>query len=197
MLPGCAPLGGAASAVAAGPFGVGLVWQVLYARSAMSAQPTHAQLARALVSRARSGTLCSHATDPAGYPYGSLVAFAADERGRPVLCISKLAEHTTNLRARPEASLLVAELHAAAADAPSAHDPLAHGRVTLLGPCLPIPSDEVASARATFLAQHPDAVRYIDFTDFSLYRLEPIALRYVGGFGRMSWIAAADYSVRG
>ncbi|HSO35739.1 MAG TPA: DUF2470 domain-containing protein, partial [Labilithrix sp.] len=34
---------------------------------------------------------------------------------------------------------------------------------------------------------------YVDFKDFAFYRLEPTSLRYVGGFGRMSWVSADDY----
>jgi putative heme iron utilization protein len=44
-----------------------------------------------------------------------------------------------------------------------------------------------------FLAVQPDAAYYVDFRDFAFYRLEPLALRYVGGFGRMSWVTAEDY----
>jgi hypothetical protein len=47
--------------------------------------------------------------------------------------------------------------------------------------------------RETFLAHQPTASYYVDFSDFAFYRLEPTALRYVGGFGRMSWVSAADY----
>lgn len=32
----------------------------------------------------------------------------------------------------------------------------------------------------------------VDFADFAFYRLEPQALRYVGGFGRMSSADAKD-----
>lgn len=155
----------------------------------MSREPTHAQLARELVGRAASAALSTHAKEPAGFPYGSLVAIAADDRGRPVLCISRLAEHTVNLSARSEASLLLT----APCQPPATGDPLAHGRVTLLGLCAPVPAEERQDARALFLARHADATRYIDFADFTLYRLEPVALRYVGGFGRMSWVSTEDY----
>ncbi len=50
-----------------------------------------------------------------------------DAHGRPVLCLSALAEHFCNFGADPRASLLVAE-----AMVPGT-DPLAGGRVTLVG----------------------------------------------------------------
>src|SRR6266478_3218355 len=70
--------------------------------------PTHAERARTLVSRLSTGTLCTLALEPAGYPYGSFVTVAFDE-GNPVFLISALAEHTRNLERDERASLLVAE----------------------------------------------------------------------------------------
>jgi len=103
--------------------------------------PTHAERARTLVSRIPTGTLCTIALEPEGYPYGSFVTVAFDA-GNPVFLISGLAEHTKNLERDPRASLLVAES--------VADDPLANGRVTLLGPCTRVEGDG-GSARAAFL----------------------------------------------
>lgn len=146
--------------------------------------PTHAERCRTLVRQARAATLCTLAVDPAGYPYGSLVTIAFDDAGRPLFLLSNLAEHTTNLKARAEASVLVSEPL-------GAHDePLALGRITILGRCERV---DAADVREMFLAQQPSASYYVDFADFAFYRLEPEALRYVGGFGRMSWVDAAAY----
>ena len=141
------------------------------------------------MSAAKVATLATVARDPEGFPYASLVAFASDANGRPLLLLSRLAEHTENLRLRPQASLLVCEPDA------SNVDPLSLGRVTILGPCVLVPEDEKADARATFLARQPSAATYVDFADFAFYRLEPRALRFVGGFGRMSWVSAQEYSL--
>ncbi|MBX3226226.1 MAG: pyridoxamine 5'-phosphate oxidase family protein [Labilithrix sp.] len=140
-----------------------------------------------LVRSAQCATLATLARDPAGYPFGSLVAVAADARGRPLLLLSKLAEHTQNLLARAEASLLFCS------EVPAGDDPLAAGRVTVLGRCEPVPAAERDDTRALFLARHPNATAYVDFADFAFYRLEPEALRWVGGFGRMTWVTADDY----
>src|SRR2546423_9860731 len=86
--------------------------------------PTHAERARTLVARISTGTLCTLALEPEGYPYGSFVTVAFDD-GDPVFLISGLAEHTKNVERDPRASLLVAEGGSA--------DPLANGRVTILG----------------------------------------------------------------
>ena len=145
--------------------------------------PSHAERARTLVARINTGTLCTLATEPAGYPYGSFVTLAFDG-GDPVFLVSTMAEHTRNLQADPRASLLVAEREQ--------EDPLANGRVTLLGPCTRVERDG-GSAREAFLATHPNAAYYVDFGDFGFWKLQVESVRYIGGYGRMSWVEAADW----
>ena len=145
--------------------------------------PTHAERARTLVAQISTGTLCTLATEPAGYPYGSFVTVAF-ERGQPIFLISALAEHTRNLERDPRASLLVAESGSA--------DPLANGRVTMLGPCRRVEEDG-GSARAAFLATHPNSAYYADFRDFGFWKLQVDSVRYIGGYGRMSWIGQAEW----
>ncbi len=145
--------------------------------------PTHAERARTLVAQMTTGTLCTLAAEPAGYPYGSFVTVAFDD-GNPVFLVSTMAEHTRNLQRDPRASLLVAER--------GSTDPLANGRVTLLGPCTQVGADD-GSARTAFLAAHPNAAYYADFGDFAFWKLRVESIRYIGGYGRMSWLDAAQW----
>lgn len=145
-------------------------------------QPSDAERARSLAARVATGVLSTVARDPRGTPYGSIAPFGVDGEGRPVLCISEIAEHTRNLRTDPRSSLLVLEPVARGTD------PLAAGRLTLLGRTDPVPAAELDDARAVHLAANPYAAGYLDFGDFSLWRLEISAIRYVGGYGRMSWV---------
>jgi heme iron utilization protein len=149
-------------------------------------EPTHAERARTLVWYATQGSLATVAKKPEGYPFGSVVSFAIDDAGRPLLALSDLAEHSKNLAVDPKASLLVTETD----DGP---DPLASGRVTLIGPARQVPDTERDEVRERYLAVHPHAY-YVDFDDFALYRLEVEAIRYVGGFGIMSWIDLGRYA---
>src|SRR5829696_1170708 len=107
--------------------------------------PTHAERARTLVAQISTGTLCTLALEPEGYPYGSFVTVAF-ENADPIFLISGLAEHTKNLERDPRASLLLAEGRSA--------DPLANTRVTLLGPCTRV-RDDGGRARAAFFAAQP------------------------------------------
>jgi putative heme iron utilization protein len=153
-------------------------------------KPEDASLARKLVDDAKTATLSTLTRDDpaAQYPFASLVATVADEHGRPVLLLSKLAEHTKNLTACPRASLLYAD-HLAP-------DPLASPRVTLLGRVHRVPDDEITPARDRYLAQHPSASTWATFADFAFYRLEIEDIRLVVGFGKMGWIDPGEYSKR-
>jgi putative heme iron utilization protein len=145
--------------------------------------PTHAERARTLVAQIPTGTLCTLALEPEGYPYGSFVTVGFDE-GDPIFLISRLAEHTKNLELDSRASLMVAENRGG--------DPLANGRVTILGPCTRVEGDG-GRARVAFLTAHPNAAYYADFRDFGFWKLDVSAIRYIGGYGRMSWITRDDW----
>ncbi|HEY3239913.1 MAG TPA: hypothetical protein VGL92_10145, partial [Acidimicrobiia bacterium] len=72
--------------------------------------------------------------------------------------------------------------------------PLAAGRATLIGDLLPVAGGERAAVRDLYLAANPASASYIDFGDFGFWRLEVRSVRYVGGYGRMSWVDAGDYA---
>ncbi|MGH7315245.1 MAG: HugZ family protein, partial [Candidatus Rokuibacteriota bacterium] len=121
-----------------------------------------------------------------GHPFVSVMPYAPDERGRPLLLVSTLAMHTQNLDTDPRASLLVAQ--AGAGD-----DPLALARVTLMGQGVRLSSAERAEARDAYLARHPNARYWVDFEDFAFWRLILTDVYFVGGFGAMDWLEIRDY----
>ncbi|MFN8607759.1 MAG: pyridoxamine 5'-phosphate oxidase family protein [Vulcanimicrobiota bacterium] len=138
---------------------------------------SHAEFSRTLL-RGGEGALSTLAD---GFPYGSLVQYAADAHGNPLLFISDLAEHTQNLLIDPRASLMVW-------DQAGELDPLAVGRVTLVGRAV-----KASEGLETYLEAIPQARAYTGFKDFHLWRLEVERVRYVGGFGQMSWVAVEEY----
>jgi putative heme iron utilization protein len=113
-------------------------------------------------------------------PYG------LDEQGRPIFLISTMAMHTQNLQSDPRASLLVTQDDAGG-------DPLGAARVTLVGNARPIPQSEVVEARKLYLARYANSRHWVDFEDFSFYRMEVVDIYYVGGFGVMGWVSASEY----
>ena len=149
-------------------------------------EPTYAERARTLLYLGRTGTLSTLSRRHPGHPFGSIMPYALDERGRPLFLISTMAMHTQNLQADPRASLLVAE------QAPG-RDPLAVGRVTVMGEAGPVPAADGAGARAAYLAHHDNARYWVDFGDFAFYRLEVRDVYFVGGFAAMDWVSAEEY----
>jgi len=121
------------------------------------------------------------------WPYATLVAVAADDRGRPLLQLSRLAEHTKNLERCARVSLLLVEPGAPA-------DPLAAERMTIVGACARVSDDaERDAARAAFRAAHPGSAETMEFADFDLWRIAVARVRWIAGFGRMGWVDATDY----
>ncbi len=151
-------------------------------------EPSHAERCRTLVASASRGALSTIAADPVGYPYGSVATYGLDDEGNPLFFVSLMAEHTQNAIRDPRASLLVTE------PVPDGADPLASGRATLMGPLSPVDDTDRPAAQHRYLAANPTAEYYIGFGDFAFYRLDVASIRYVGGYGRMSWVDAGAYA---
>jgi putative heme iron utilization protein len=159
-----------------------------------------ASTCRDLALRARFGALATMARDPAGWPFATLVSVAFDDRGRPLLLLSRLAEHTKNLVASDRASLLVTEPSSGPVLEPSSssrQEPLASGRMTLVGACARVPDAERDEVLATFLVAHPEAGGYAPLPDFATWRLEVKHVRWIGGFGKMEWVDGEEYARAG
>jgi putative heme iron utilization protein len=152
------------------------------------AEPSHAERVRTLVSLASIATLSTLSRKQAGFPFGSLMPYALDSDGRPIFLISNMAMHTQNLKTAPQASLFIAQTTADG-------DPLGAARATLVGLAEPVPAADIASARQRYLAQHENSRSWVDFADFSFFRLQPIDIYFVGGFGVMGWVTAEDYAL--
>ena len=148
-------------------------------------EASFAERARTLAYLGRTGSLATLSRKHPGHPFASIMPYALDDRGRPLLLISTMAMHTQNLIADPRASLLVAQ--------PTSGDPLAAGRVTLLGEARPVAEAELAAVRAAYLGRHEKAGYWVDFGDFGFWRIEPLDVYVVGGFAAMDWVTADDY----
>ena len=150
-------------------------------------EPSYAERARTLVHLARAGTLSTLSRRHPGHPFGSVMPYAPDPRGAPLLLISGMAMHTQNLEADPRASLLATQ--------PGwAEDPLAGGRVTLMGRAAGLSDRERGAAREAYLARHPKAEFWVDFEDFAFWRLEVTDVYFVGGFAAMDWVTGEAYA---
>jgi heme iron utilization protein len=135
---------------------------------------------RLLARQARTAALATSMPETA-HPYASLVNFATDAVGRPLLLLSRLAIHTQNLLADPRASVLVRE------PLPTHADALTALRMTLIGAL-----EVFAGGRDRYLAVHPGAAMYAGFSDFSFWRMRVESVHAVAGFGRIATFPGSD-----
>lgn len=128
------------------------------------------------------GILSTHSAKFDGYPFGSVAPFVLDHTCQPVILISDIAEHTKNINANPKVSLLVFD---------GDEDLQANARLTLIGNAIKTSKDDT-NLRARYLRYLPQATSYFDMHDFIFYRIDITQLRYIAGFGKMSWLSSEE-----
>ena len=126
-----------------------------------------------------------------GEPAVSMVPFvlpAADTR--LFIHVSALATHTRDMLDHARVGLLVT----AADGGPWPAQALP--RVALQADAVQLPREgkDYAAARAHYLARFPDAAQTFELGDFSLFALQPVSARLIGGFGRAHSLVAEGLS---
>lgn len=139
-------------------------------------------LARDLIAKATFASIAFTAPDT-GAPSVARVGVGVDTDGAPLMLISSLAFHTQGLDANPACSLMFGE-------PPAKGDPLAFPRVMVEGTATP--AEKTEARKAAWLATHPKAQMYIDFSDFRFVRLTPNRALLNGGFGKAFKLTPAD-----
>lgn len=152
--------------------------------------PHPAVAVRNLIEQARFAHLCTIMSRMhhrrRGYPFGSLVDFATDNRGHPIFSLSPLAIHTRNLLADPRCTLVV--------QIPG-WSGLANARVTLFGDVYPLPPEQQELAHQYYRAKHQQGASQ-QWSNFTFYRMENISdIYFVGGFGTVQWVDVKEYDL--
>ncbi len=149
-------------------------------------EPTYAERARTLMQVGTVGSLSTLSQKHPGWPFGSVMPYALDERGQPFFLISTMAMHTKNISGDPKASLLITQPGVTG-------DPLGAARVTLMGTVQRLPKEDSSQHRDLYLTKFDNATYWVDFTDFGFYAMTVSDVYYVGGFGAMGWVASEEY----
>ncbi|BCK86909.1 hypothetical protein MIZ01_0675 [Sideroxyarcus emersonii] len=142
-----------------------------------------ARAARQLLRAHRYGALGTLSKKFDGHPFGSITPYLVDHDGSLLILISALAEHTKNIRHDPRVSLITHNQEDAHIQA--------QGRITVIGTASLVAEREQAGKR--FLRYFPEAQTCFDMGDFAFYRIAPLMLRYIGGFGDIHWVKADRY----
>jgi putative heme iron utilization protein len=142
------------------------------------------RLARSLLRRSRQGALATLMAG-SGDPYCSLVNVASHADASPILLISRLALHTRNILADNRVSLML--------DERAAGDPLEGARIMLAGRAEEAAGEAAGMLRRRYLNAHPSAEAFVDFKDFSFFRIVPSGAHLVAGFGRIIDLTPAQF----
>jgi putative heme iron utilization protein len=146
---------------------------------------SHAREARQMLRAHRYGALCTLSKKFDGHPFGSITPYLVDHDGSLLILISTLAEHTKNIQQDPRVSLITHNQENP--------DIQAQGRITVVGTAQLVMDKDKTGMR--YLRYFPEAQSYLDMHDFSFYRIMPLSLRYIGGFGKIYWIKAESYLI--
>ncbi|KAH6819635.1 FMN binding protein [Perilla frutescens var. frutescens] len=146
------------------------IFQLIQAHQEKAARLPPVEEIRTLLNYSLRGALSTFSLKYEGYPSGSMVDFACDAYGSPILAVSSLAVHTKDLLANPKCSLLVSK------------DPEDRTDLVIIvhGDALPVTKTDSEAIRSAYLARHPEAF-WVDFGDFQFLRIEPKVVRYVSG----------------
>ena len=137
--------------------------------------------ARELLLKEYRGVLSTHSKSMPGFPFGSSVPYCLDEQGRPLILISRIAQHTHNLGKDPKCSLLVGEREA--------DDVQATGRVTVMAEAEKlVDADAIEAAALRYYRYFPESQSYHSAHDFDFWVLTPVRYRFIGGFGAIHWL---------
>ncbi len=151
-------------------------------------ETSYAERSRTLLHFGKVGVLSTHSQKQEGFPFGSVMPYALDAAGSPLLLISSMAMHTQNLLADSRASLFVT-----VPEAKGGGDPLGAARLTVIGKASKVPKAELKGVREAYLSRHENARYWVDFKDFAFYGMEVMDLYFVGGFGVMGWVEKEEF----
>lgn len=147
----------------------------------------NATLARQLMRETSNGVLCSMSQDMLGYPLGSVTPFVLTHEATPVVYVSSIAQHTSNMLADPHVCLTVR--------AEGVDDAQAAGRVSVIGDARALNAEDSTELESRYFALFPDAKAYAGTHDFAFFAIVPRRVRYIGGFGKIFWVEAEQWGL--
>jgi putative heme iron utilization protein len=143
--------------------------------------------ARLLFLQESFGVLSTISRDVPGYPFGSVTPYCADRRGRAIIYIAEIAQHTRNIVADSRVSLTVFD------SSGDSDDVQARGRVTYIGDAREVDSGDLADTQERYFRYFPSSRQYEQTHGFHFFRIDPVRVRFIGGFGQIFWVEPQDF----
>lgn len=153
----------------------------------MTDNTSQSNLARRLLRSVDSGILSTMSKELPGYPFGSVTPFVMTHDGKIVIYVSAIAQHTANLLANPKTCLTAMQS--------GGGNQQELGRVTVVADAAEVPEDRIAEVQQRYYTFFPESQHYGQAHNFAFYWLEPVRVRYIGGFGKIFWIEQQDWAL--
>ena len=122
-----------------------------------------------------------------GFPFGSVTPYSLSDGYSPLICISNIAQHTKNIDQDNRVALTILEKVSYGENA----KPQSHGRVTIMGKASRVPKEKTELFQ-NYYQRFPEAESFQEAYGFYLYQIEPVRMRYIGGFGKIFWSEPKD-----
>tara|TARA_B100000073_G_scaffold286078_1_gene247752 strand:+ start:4361 stop:5092 length:732 start_codon:yes stop_codon:yes gene_type:complete len=122
-----------------------------------------------------------------GYPFGSFVTYTTGWDRTIFLYLSDLADHTKNLKNDRKSCITILKKN-------TEGDIQNSARLTLIGD-LEIVSDNINKrCKDRFHKIFPESKAYAQMHDFNFYQITVNQARWIGGFGKISWLDTKNWS---
>tara|TARA_B100001027_G_scaffold9752_1_gene6101 strand:+ start:281 stop:1012 length:732 start_codon:yes stop_codon:yes gene_type:complete len=116
-----------------------------------------------------------------GYPFGSFVTYVSGWDRTTFLYLSDLADHTKNLKKDHKSCITIFKKN-------ESGDVQNSARLTLIGDLKKVPDKIYESCKDRFHNFFPESKVYEQMHDFNFYQISVTQARWIGGFGKISWL---------
>ncbi len=158
--------------------------------------------AKTVITVCSSGTLCttSNADGIDGAPFGSFVDYVLDDDGNPILLMNEMSMHTMNIVSNPSKPVtLFAQFSGKqqsqnSNDVPTGQDVSRCSITGLVEKINPDTDEAIDTIRMRYSITHAYADQVMDSPRFAFYRINPLKVYFVGGFGVLAkWVPVDEY----
>eukprot|EP00249_Psilotum_nudum_P019397 c27230_g1_i1 orf=113-976(-) len=157
-------------------------WEQVQSHQKNAARLSNADDARTIIDGSLNAILCTISQGFDGFPWGSPMEISTDEAGCPIICISRLSQHTKDLEVNCKCTLLFMK------DPSDRSDTI----IRLLGEAVFIEEEEKRHVHECYLRKHPQSF-WVGFDDFRFVRVEPKSIHYLRGIAT-SFLSASELS---
>ncbi|MAI06502.1 MAG: hypothetical protein CBC47_05180 [Alphaproteobacteria bacterium TMED87] len=124
------------------------------------------------------------------FPFGSLITYVTDQNRSIYIYASDIAEHTKNILNNPKSCLTIFNIT-------KEDDKQNSSRLSIMGNFNKVEKGEsLESCKDRFFTFLPKSEEYSKMHDFNFYKLEPQNIRWIGGFGEISWLKDESWKLK-